>query len=52
LKWDFRADEPLKKCVTDITKIKAKDSKLYVSAIFDCFDSEVLGLSMGMSNIF
>jgi len=46
LKRDFSADEPLKKCVTDITEIKAKDGKLYVSAIFDCFDSAVLGLAM------
>ncbi len=46
LKRDFKSDEPLKKCVTDITEIKAKDGKLYVSAIFDCFDSGVLGLAM------
>lgn len=46
LKREFKADKPLEKCVTDITKIKAKDGKLYVSAIFDCFDSGVLGLAM------
>ena len=46
LKRDFYADEPLKKVVTDITEIKAKDGKLYVSAIFDCFDLAVLGISM------
>ncbi|MCI8669167.1 MAG: IS3 family transposase [Lachnospiraceae bacterium] len=46
LKRDFASAEPLKKCVTDITEIKAKDGKLYVSAIFDCFDAAVLGLSM------
>ena len=46
LKRDFASVEPLKKCVTDITEIKAKDGKLYVSAIFDCFDAAVLGLSM------
>ena len=46
LKRNFRSDEPLKKCVTDITEIPAKDGKLYVSAIFDCFDLTVLGLSM------
>lgn len=46
LKRDFRSDEPLKKCVTDITEIPAKDGKLYVSAVFDCFDLTVLGLSM------
>lgn len=34
------------KCVTDITEIPAKNGKLYVSAIFDCYDLDVLGLSM------
>ena len=46
LKRDFRSERPLEKCVTDITEIPAKDEKLYVSAIFDCFDLSVLGLSM------
>ena len=32
LKRDFTSEEPLKKCITDITEIKAKDGKLYVSA--------------------
>lgn len=46
LKRDFKADKPLKKAVTDITEIKARDGKLYISAIFDCFDLAVLGISM------
>ena len=46
LKRDFYAEKPLEKCVTDITELKAKDGKLYVSAIFDCFDLTVLGLAM------
>ena len=46
LKRDFKADCPYSKCVTDITEIPAKDGKLYVSAIFDCYDLGVLGLSM------
>lgn len=46
LKRDFQSAQPLKKCVTDTTEIRAKDGKLYVSAIFDCFDAAVLGLSM------
>jgi len=46
LKRDFQSDTPLTKCVTDITEIKAADGKLYVSSIFDCFDSAVLGLAM------
>ena len=46
LKRDFKSREPLKKCITDITEIKARDGKLYVSAIFDCFDAAVLGMAM------
>lgn len=46
LKRNFRSAEPLKKAVTDITEIKCKDSKLYVSAIFDCYDLAVIGLAM------
>lgn len=46
IKRDFRSKAPLEKCVTDITEIKASDGKLYVSAIFDCFDASVLGLAM------
>ena len=46
LKRDFHAEEPLTKCVTDITEIKASDGKLYVSSVFDCFDSSVIGLAM------
>ena len=46
LKHDFIAEKPLEKCITDMTEIKASDGKLYVSAIFDCYDLAVLGLSM------
>lgn len=46
LKRDFTADKPLSKVVTDITEIKCRDGKLYASALFDCFDLTVLGLSM------
>lgn len=49
LKRDFHAEGSLTKCVTDITKIKGKDGKLYDSAIFDCFDSRVIGLAMDTS---
>ena len=38
LKRNFTADKPLSKCVTDIPEIKAKNGKLYVSVIFDCYD--------------
>jgi transposase InsO family protein len=47
LKRDFTADEPNKKWVTDITQIATKEGTLYISAIFDCFDNKMVGLSMG-----
>ena len=47
LKRNFQSDVPLTKCVADITEIKASDGKLYVSAIFDCFDSAFLGIFIG-----
>ena len=46
IKRDFTAEKPLEKCVTDMAEIKAADGKLYVSAIFDCYDLAVLGLAM------
>ena len=46
LQSDFKADKPFSKCVTDITEVKAKNGKLYVSAIFDCYDLTAVGLSM------
>ena len=46
IKRDFTAKKPLEKCITDMTEIKASDGKLYVSAIFDCYDLTVLGLAM------
>ena len=46
LKRDFIADKPFTKCVTDITMIPVKGGRLYVSAIFDCYHLECLGLAM------
>lgn len=43
---DFSAHKPCLKCITDITEIKGRNGKLYVSGIFDCFDTAALGLSM------
>ena len=41
-----KSDAPCTKCVTDISEFKAKDGKLYVSAIFDCYDAVVVGLAL------
>ena len=46
LRRDFYADRPLKKAVIDISEVKAKDGKLYISAIFDCFDLMPLGIAI------
>lgn len=46
VKRDFTAEEPLQKCVTDITEVKTAEGKLYISAIEDCYDNAILGLSM------
>ena len=46
IKRNFRADVPNRKCVTDITELKASDGKLYVSVIFDCFDLMACGIAM------
>ena len=46
IKRDFNSDEPLKKVLSDITEIQCYDSKLYVSVVLDCFNGEVLALSM------
>lgn len=46
LKRDFSAEEPLKKAVTDMSEVKGKDGKIYVSGIFDCFDLMPLGLEI------
>ena len=43
---DFHADTPLYRCVTDMIEVPARDGKLYVSALFDCYDAGVLGLCM------
>ena len=46
LKRDFSANKPFEKAVTDISELKAKDGKAYVSAIFDCFDLMPPGLAI------
>ena len=46
LKQDFKAAEPLKKLLTDISQIPCEDGRLYISPILDCFDGSVLALEM------
>ncbi len=46
LNRDFTANAPCQKLVTDITEFQGVNGKLYVSAIFDCFDNACLGISI------
>lgn len=46
LNRDFSSDKPGKKLVGDITQLPTIDGTLYISGVFDCFDSHCLGLSM------
>ena len=38
IKRDFKAEKPLKKLLSDITEIQGCDGKLYLSAVFDCYN--------------
>ena len=46
LKRDFKAEKPLQKLLSDITEIQCSDGKLYVSAVLDCFNGEILSVAM------
>lgn len=44
---DFKSEAPNKKWLSDITEIPCYDGKLYLAAVMDCFEGEIVGLSMG-----
>ena len=46
IKRDFKAEKPLTKLLSDITEIQCYDGKLYVSAVFDCYNGEILSVAM------
>ena len=43
---DFTADAPNRKWLTDITQIQCLDGKLYLAAVLDCYNGEIVGLAM------
>jgi transposase InsO family protein len=43
---DFYCETPNCILITDLTEVPCSDGKLYVSTVFDCFDSMPLGLAM------
>ena len=46
IKRDFTAEKPLTKLLSDITEIQCRDGKLYLSAVLDCFNGEILSIAM------
>ena len=46
IKRDFTAKKPLEKLLSDITEIQCCDGKLYLSAVLDCFNGEILSAAM------
>lgn len=44
---DFTADRPNEKWLTDITEIKARDGKVYLSPMIDCHDGKVVAHTAG-----
>ncbi len=43
---NFTADAPNQKWLTDITQVTCADGKLYIAAVPDCYNGEIVGLSM------
>lgn len=46
IKRDFKSEKPLQKLLSDITEIQCYDGKLYVSAVLDCYNGEILSIAM------
>ena len=46
IKRDFTSEKPLRKLLSDITEIQCSDGKLYVSAVLDCYNGEILSIAM------
>jgi len=43
---DFRSPAPNQKWLSDITEVSCLDGKLYLSAVLDCFNGEIVGFAM------
>lgn len=46
---DFTAERPNEKWLTDITEIKARDGKVYLSPPVDCFDGKIVAYTAGFN---
>ena len=43
---DFKSSAPNQKWLSDITEVPCSDGKLYLSAVLDCFNGEIVGFAM------
>ncbi|WP_340007481.1 IS3 family transposase [Paenibacillus sp. FSL K6-0276] len=50
LKRDFKADKPNQKWVTDVTQYRVFDEKIYLSAIKDLWNNEIVGIHISRRN--
>lgn len=46
IKRDFTAEKSLTKLLSDITEVQCCDGKLYMSAVLDCHNGEILSIAM------
>jgi transposase InsO family protein len=46
IKQNFTAQKPDEKWLTDITQVQCYDGKLYISAILDCWNAQIIALKM------
>jgi transposase InsO family protein len=50
LKRDFKADKPNQKWVTDVTQYRVFDERIYLSAIKDLWNNEIVGYHISKNN--
>jgi transposase InsO family protein len=46
LQRNFLSDKAYEKWLTDITEVPCADGKLYIAAVLDCYNGEIVGLAM------
>ena len=46
IRRNFTAAAPNQKWLTDITQVPCADGTLYIAAILDCYNGEIVGLAM------
>lgn len=45
--WDFTAERPDEKWLTDVAEVKAADGKAYLSPVIDCHDGKIVACAAG-----